>query len=314
MTTTPAQPEPPILPPFEGEITPLIRSLARALNIESIDAAVGEGDLHLAARLAQHMAQPEPSEREALARAMYEAGWAARHGMVAWDASPIHIRSLFLDRADAALAWFATRPAPVVSAEAVEKAAEALDVEHFTGDGCGDPRSPGSCSNCFGGRPSGREVLGRVLAALGLTVTDTPAADDEEALEAEVARLTARADAAEAVIERVRELATKWERRPRLQSTAGAMALALRAALSDAAPQPRCSRCDFDCIESGCSTPDAAPQVVEDRQPYDGPTMRLIEAGHDLSLAPHYLGPGKWCGACPIPQPLSDATDGREGT
>lgn len=106
----------------------------------------------------------------------------------------------------------------------------------------------------------------------------------------------ARADAAEAVIERVRGVADEWAIGAAIYGDTsngriyGKAASAVRAALSD-----------------------AAPQAVEDRQPYDGPTMRLIEAGHDLSLAPHYPGPGKWCEACPIPQPAPDATDGREG-
>lgn len=42
---------------------------------------------------------------------------------------------------------------------------------------------------------------------------------------------------------------------------------------------------------------------VEDRQPYQGPTTDLVMAGHDMSAAPHYPGPGKWCEACPIPKP-----------
>jgi hypothetical protein len=39
------------------------------------------------------------------------------------------------------------------------------------------------------------------------------------------------------------------------------------------------------------------------RQPYQGPTTDLIMAGHDMSAAPHYPGPGKWCDACPVPEP-----------
>lgn len=38
----------------------------------------------------------------------------------------------------------------------------------------------------------------------------------------------------------------------------------LRAAL--ATPEPRCSRCDFDCIESGCSTPDG-PEPTPNPRP-----------------------------------------------
>jgi hypothetical protein len=45
-------------------------------------------------------------------------------------------------------------------------------------------------------------------------------------------------------------------------------------------------------------------EVVEDRQPYQGPTTDLIMAGHDMSLAPHYPGPGQWCEACPTPAEL----------
>lgn len=58
--------------------------------------------------------------RESLARAMYEAGWAARNGMVTWERAPSHIKALFLDRADAALAWFASRAAVAQAADVVE--------------------------------------------------------------------------------------------------------------------------------------------------------------------------------------------------
>ena len=48
--------------------------------------------------------------RERVARAMYEAGWAARRGMVAWESSPWHVRDLDLTRADAALTALADDP------------------------------------------------------------------------------------------------------------------------------------------------------------------------------------------------------------
>lgn len=70
--TTPDAPAPsaetPDLPPFTGEITPLVRALARAINVESLDSRLGEGDLHLAARLARHLTTaPSAEDREALA-------------------------------------------------------------------------------------------------------------------------------------------------------------------------------------------------------------------------------------------------------
>ena len=44
--------------------------------------------------------------------------------------------------------------------------------------------------------------------------------------------------------------------------------------------------------------------------PYDGPDFDLVMAGHDLSLVPHWPGPGKWCEACPTPVPATaDAWD-----
>lgn len=49
----------------------------------------------------------------------------------------------------------------------------------------------------------------------------------------------------------------------------------------------------------------AAGFAGEDRQPYSGPTMDLVLAGHDMSRAPHYPGPGLWCEACPIPTPAT---------
>ena len=39
--------------------------------------------------------------------------------------------------------------------------------------------------------------------------------------------------------------------------------------------------------------------------PYDGPDFDLVMAGHDLSLVPHWPGPGKWCEACPTPVPAT---------
>lgn len=174
MTTTPAQPEPPVLPPFDGTITPLIRSLARALNIESVDAAVGEGDLHLAARLAKHMAQPEPSEREVLDAKVERA-----HAEIArlcdgerWrmsiPADPKRDSDLILtDALDALEAALAARPAPVVSAEAViEYVARVIN----------DPKY-GHDAEWL--RLNLRASHLRRIAALGITVADTPAADDE---------------------------------------------------------------------------------------------------------------------------------------
>ena len=44
--------------------------------------------------------------------------------------------------------------------------------------------------------------------------------------------------------------------------------------------------------------------------PYDGPDFDLVMAGHDLSLVPHWPGPGKWCEVCPTPVPATaDAWD-----
>lgn len=52
------------------------------------------------------------------------------------------------------------------------------------------------------------------------------------------------------------------------------------------------------------SSPLSQVSTAADRQPYQGPTADLIMAGHDLSAAPHYPGPGQWCDACPIPEPV----------
>ena len=132
------EPTAPTLPPFEGEITPLIRALARALNAEGIDAAVGEGDLHLAARMAPHLRPDAPVAAgatvtreqvanlvEAALRLIGEAwddgnaagldGWTGPgRGSGEVDREAQHARTRMVHRADDALTALGLTVAPVV--------------------------------------------------------------------------------------------------------------------------------------------------------------------------------------------------------
>ena len=135
-------------------------------------------------------AQPEPNEREALAEKVERA-----HAEIArlcdgerWrmsiPADPKRDSDLILtDALDALEAHLAARPAPVVSADAVERAAEAA----FVSDDLGGHHKPGpfilnphTWQNIPEvGRENYRRLVRDILAALGITVADTPAADDE---------------------------------------------------------------------------------------------------------------------------------------
>jgi hypothetical protein len=119
--------------------------------------------------------EPEPSEREALARLtayLDEMDRVDAANLRLHYADDVHgINDFRLYRSDIRTA-LAARPAPVVSAEAVEAAALLIHNRRNHNQ----DTSPGYC----GGLRA--DEIGRVrevLAALGITVTDTPAADDE---------------------------------------------------------------------------------------------------------------------------------------
>lgn len=108
--------------------------------------------------------QPEPSERS---DAYAEAEGRLRDAAVPirYDDTEAHdyvLLSEAIATLDAYADAIAARPAPVVSADAVERAVRAVSTE----DG-------------FEYDPDTVTFVAAVLAALGITVTDTPAADDE---------------------------------------------------------------------------------------------------------------------------------------
>lgn len=176
MTTTPA-PE-----PSEREALDLARAITASIRGRSW-ASLSPLD-HARTALAWFATRPapEPSEREALA---LPPGWEYEDGcwMVAVtlfaDNGPARVRvngqpvwQGHVDETSGEVVDdrpLATRPAPVVSAEVVERAVDAVLATPV--DPMGDPRA------------TARGDVLTVLSALGITVADTTAEDDQDACE-----------------------------------------------------------------------------------------------------------------------------------
>ena len=160
--------------------------LARALNWASIDALANTPDYVLAEKLtgcpyldsmlraylaavpaaaqderAVDMARAEEWVREAIENAIPDdlPGWRGRYT----EKAVLGVMAVLT-------AALAASPAPVVSGADVERAVRNWRFEHYDGPD-GEEVHMGSCVLV--------EDLGHVLAALGITVADAPAADDE---------------------------------------------------------------------------------------------------------------------------------------